>query len=398
MSESLSMGEQLEERRGRAGRHLGLGRYAGVVAGLVLFCVYLSFTQDVFLTWENWQNIFRSNAVVLILALGMTYVVITAGIDLSVASMTIASGMIFGLAIEHGWSWLFAVAVTLGFGLALGLANGLLIGVARISFFVVTLGTLSIYASIALLMTSGETISLYDKPSFGTSASLANGNIGSVPRVLALCAVLYAIGAIVLRYTRFGRAVYAVGSNPEAARLAGIKVVVILVSVYAISGLCAGMGAVVQTGRLAAAAPQVDPTLMLTVVAAVLIGGTAYTGGEGGLLGTVIGVFFLGVVQNGLTLSSVSSFWQGTVSGLILIVAVGLGVLREHGWSLRRRRAASREAPRDVQPADVEPTLVRVDADNAQLRSEFEAARLRLSDLERALARREGGGEVSRDP
>ena len=137
---------------------------------------------------------------------------------------------------------------------------------------------------------------------------------------------------------------------------------------------------------------------MLTVVAAVLIGGTAYTGGEGGVLGTVIGVFFLGVVQNGLTLSSVSSFWQGTVSGVILIVAVGLGVLREHGWSLRRRRAASREAPKDVQPADVEPALVRVDADNAQLRSELEAARLRLSDLERALARREGGGEVSRDP
>ncbi len=114
---------------------------------------------------------------------------------------------------------------TVGFGLALGLVNGILIGVARISFFVVTLGTLSIYASIALLTTSGDTISLYDKESYSTSASLANGNVFGVPRALVLCGVLYAIGAAVLRYTRFGRAVYAVGSNPEAARLAGVKVV-----------------------------------------------------------------------------------------------------------------------------------------------------------------------------
>ena len=281
---------------------------------------------------------------------------------------------------------------TVGFGLALGLANGILIGVARISFFVVTLGTLSIYASIALLTTSGDTISLYDKESYATSGSLANGNVFGVPRALVLCGVLYVIGAAVLRYTRFGRSVYAVGSNPEAARLAGVKVVLVLVSVYAISGLCAGIGAVVQTGRLAAAAPQVDPTLMLTVVAAVLIGGTAYTGGEGGLLGTVIGVLFLGVVQNGLTLSSVSAFWQGTVSGLILIVAVGLGVLREHGWSLRRRRAAV-AAQDDESEEPVVATLSTAVHDDGgrQLRSELDTARQRVVDLEAAIARHEGG-------
>jgi ribose transport system permease protein len=289
-----------------------------------------------------------------------------------------------------------SVLATVGFGLALGLVNGILIGVARISFFVVTLGTLSIYASIALLMTSGDTISLYDKASYATSGSLANGNVFGIPRPLILCAVLYAIGAAVLRYTRFGRSVYAVGSNPEAARLAGVKVVLVLVSVYAISGLCAGIGAVVQTGRLAAAAPQVDPTLMLTVVAAVLIGGTAYTGGEGGLLGTVIGVLFLGVVQNGLTLSGVSSFWQGTVSGLILIAAVGLGVLREHGWSLRRRVAAA--AAQDDEPDEpgvAGPSAVARDVGDRQLRSELDTARQRVAELEAAIARHEseGGGE-----
>lgn len=375
-------------------RRSGLGRYAGVFIGLAAFCIYLSFTQDVFLSWSNWQNIIRANAAVLILALGMTFVVITAGIDLSVASMTVASGMIFGVTLDHGAAWPVAVLATIGFGLLLGFANGFLIGVARISFFVVTLGSLSIYSSIALLTTSGDTITLYDKASFSTSASLANGTVAGLPRVLVLCALLYAAGAVVLRYTRFGRAVYAVGSNPEAARIAGIKVVVVIVSVYTISGLLAGVGAVVQTGRLAASAPQVDPTLMLTVVAAVLIGGTAYTGGEGGLLGTVIGVFFLGVVQNGLTLSNVSSFWQGTVSGLILVIAVGLGVLREHGWSLTRRRAAAR-ADADVEDDEIGvlgSEVTRADAGEAHLRSELEAARLRVADLESALVRRGAPG------
>jgi ribose transport system permease protein len=383
--------------RPRAGafRRLGIGRYAGVVIGLVVFCVYLSFTQEVFLTWSNWQNIFRTNSVVLILALGMTFVVITAGIDLSVASMTIAAGMIFGIAIDHGWSWIAAVVVTLGFGVLLGLVNGILIGIARISFFVVTLGTLSIYASIALLTTSGETIALYDKTSFNTSSSLANETLMGIPNALILCGVLYAVGAFVLRQTRFGRAVYAVGSNSEAARLAGVKVVAILVAVYTISGLMAGTGAVVQTGRLAAAAPQVDPTLMLTVVAAVLIGGTAYTGGEGGLLGTVIGVFFLGVVQNGLTLSSVSSFWQGTVSGLILIIAVGLGVLRDHGWSLRRRfaRGPILSEPQLESSAAATASQSATASGTVELRTALESARRRVADLEAALARNEDRGE-----
>ena len=157
-----------------------------------------------------------------------------------------------------------------------------------------------------------------------------------------LCAGLYLVGAFVLHLTPFGRAVYAVGSNPDAARLTGINVKIVLVAVYAISGLAAGLAAVVQTGRLTAAGPQVDPNLMLAVIAAVLIGGTAFTGGDGGLLGTAIGVLFLGVVQNGLQLSDVSTFWQGTVSGGILILAVGLGVLRDVGWRWRLRSRVPR--------------------------------------------------------
>jgi len=136
----------------------------------------------------------------------------------------------------------------------------------------------------------------------------------------------------VLRYTTFGRRVYAVGSNRDAARNNGIEVARITLAVYTIAGLSAGAASIIQVGRLTGAGPTMDPTLLLTVIAAVLIGGTAYTGGEGGVGGTVVGVLFLGVIQNGLTLSDVSSFWRGTVNGLVLIAAVGLGVARERGW------------------------------------------------------------------
>ena len=321
---------------------LSLGRYTGVIVGLVAVCAYLWATEPVFMTWDNWQNIIRSQAVVALLAIGMTFVVLTGGIDLSVASITIASSMVLGVAIDHGWSWQPAALAAIGAGTIMGLLNGLTIGVIKIPFFVVTLGTLSIYQSFALLTTNGETISLFTFPTFVPLADLINGNVGPVPTLLLFAAVLYLAGIVVLRYTHFGRAVFAVGSNPEAARLTGINVTLILVSVYTISGLLAGFGAVVLTGRLTASGPQVDPNLMLTVIAAVLIGGTAFTGGDGSLVGTIVGVLFLGVIQNGLSLSGVSTFWQGTVSGLILILAVGIGVLRDHGWRLRSTRGRPR--------------------------------------------------------
>jgi ribose transport system permease protein len=298
-------------------RRLTRGRYTGVLAGLIVVCVYLALTEPIFLHWDNWQNIIRTESVVLTLGIGMTFVVLTGGIDLSIASAAVASGMI------------------------LGLINGLGVGILKIPFFVFTLGTLSIYQSIALLTTNGATISLFLYPRFNEVQTIANGNVGPFPTILLIGVGMYLIGSFVLHFTAFGRSIYAVGSNVEAARLTGVKVTFVLVTVYGISGLTAGLGAVVQTGRLTGAGPQVDPNLLLTVIAAVLIGGTAFTGGDGGLLGTAIGGLFLGVIQNGLQLSNVSTFWQGTVSGLILISAVGLGVLRNSNarmWLARRRR------------------------------------------------------------
>lgn len=321
-------------------RRVSLGRYTGVVVALLIVSIYLAATQPVFLTWDNFMNIVRANTVIFILAIGATFVVISGGIDLSAASVLTATAMILGLTLHGGMSLALALLITVAFGTAVGFANGVLIAKGGISFLVVTLGALSIWASFALVVNDGQTVSVFAAPGFRPIKSFVNDGIGPFPLLLIFDVVLLLVAGAALRYTTFGRALFATGSNIEAARLNGINITWVLIGVYAVAGLAAGLASVVSVGRLTAASATSDPTLLLTVLAAVLIGGTSFTGGEGGVIGTVIGVLFLGVVQNGLTLSDVSTFWQGTVSGGILILAVGLGVLRDRGFSLRQRRAA----------------------------------------------------------
>ena len=306
--------------------------YLGVLIALAVVSILLAITQPGFGTWDNIMNIVRDNSVVLILALGATFVIISAGIDLSVSSMTAVSAMVFGWTLTQGMPLFICVLAAMGFGALMGCLMGITIAWLRISFLVVTLGGLSIFQSLALVMNDGATLSVFDVPSFAGVSTLVNGRIAGIPYLLLFDIAMVALAAYVLRYTSFGRAIFAVGSNVDAARLNGIKVGAVVVAIYSVAGLANGLGSVFQVGRLTGAAPQADPTLLLVVVTAVLIGGTAYSGGEGGVVGTVVGVLFLGVVQNGLTLVGVNTFWQGLVSGLILIAAVGVEVLR-------RRRA-----------------------------------------------------------
>jgi ribose transport system permease protein len=326
------------ERRDLTWRRLLGGRCTGVFVGLVLVMAYLSITQPVFLTWGNMTNIIKSNSATLMLSLGATFVIISSGLDLSAVSAATAAGMILALALNGGIAAWLCVVVTLAFGLLLGLVNGVMISKFKISFLVVTLGTLSVYQSVAEVLKSGQTEPVFGLHNFSVIGSFVGNSVGPFPIVMLFDAALVIVAGGILRGTTFGRALFAVGSNREAARLNGINVGRIFLIVYGIGGLAAALSGVIQVGRLTGAAPTSDPTLLLTELAAVLIGGTAYTGGEGGVLGTVVGVAFLGVIQNGLTLSNVSTFWQGTVSGLILIVAVGLGVLRDRGWRPRRSR------------------------------------------------------------
>lgn len=311
----------------------------GALLSILLVGLFLAVTQPVFATWANMMNIIKSNSVVFVLALGATYVIIAGAIDLSVASLTAACSMVFGLIMAAGVSTVPALAAILLLGAFLGAINGFLISYVRISFLVVTLGTLSIYQSFALILNSGTSISVFSIEAFKPLYAFVNGSLGPLPIILIFDLALLLIMGGILRYSAFGRAVYAIGSNREAARLNGINVPLVVMVIFIIAGLTAGIGALVQTGRLTSASANVDPTILMTVLAAVLIGGTAFTGGEGGVFGTMVGVLFLGVVQNGLTLSGVSSFWQGMVSGLILIAAVWIGGLRQLS---RRRKQADR--------------------------------------------------------
>ncbi|AFR47901.1 ABC transporter permease [Gordonia sp. KTR9] len=307
------------------------GDTGGVLVAFGLLILVAAVSQPSFFTWSNLMNIVGANSVALALALGSTFVIIAGGIDLSVVSMSAAAGMGFGLLLQAGAPAVICVVGALACGAVLGIINGILVARAKISFLVVTLGMASIAASIALLADDGATINVFDVPAFGAISTFATGQVGSIPIILVFDVVLVLLAAGVLGYTRFGRSVFAVGSNADAARLNGINVRNIKTGVYALAGLSAGVAAIVQVGRLTGASPQIDPALLNGVLAAVLIGGTSFTGGKGSIWGTVIGVLFLGVVQNAMTLADISSFWRQAVNGVLLIAAVGLGVVRTSG-------------------------------------------------------------------
>jgi ribose/xylose/arabinose/galactoside ABC-type transport system permease subunit len=208
------------------------------------------------------------------------------------------------------------------------------------SFLVVTLGTMSVYSSIALVSHNGATIGVFSTSGFSPLSTFMTGKVAGIPYLMLFDIALALLAGAVLRYTSYGRSLFAMGSNVEAARINGINVARVELSTYVLAGLSAGIGGLIQVGRLSGAAPQVDATQLMAVLAAVLIGGTAFSGGEGGIFGTVMGVLFLGVISNGLTISEVSAFWQGAVNGGILLLAVLLSTARDRAWFKRRPKPA----------------------------------------------------------
>jgi ribose/xylose/arabinose/galactoside ABC-type transport system permease subunit len=318
-------------------------RYAAVLLLVVGIVGYFAASeQGRFLSTANIENLFASVSILWIVAVGMTFVVLTGGIDLSVGAVLALSGLILSKLFNGvGVPSLLAVVLTVVVGALLGGGvNGLLIGRARLSFFVVTLGTASLYQGIVSIWSQTKTTyidsSLVDGIGFGSALGI------STPIWIMLGVFLVAF--CVLRWTYFGRDVYAVGGNIDAARLSGINTTATLVAAYAIVGASAALAGVVQAGRLGASSPIVGTDIPLSAAAAVLLGGTSFVGGVGGVTGTVVGVLFIGTLQNGLAIKGVSSFWQQVVTGAILIVAVGIDRIQQDPRALRfRRRATSKE-------------------------------------------------------
>ena len=230
-----------------------------------------------------------------------------------------------------------------------GAVNGVLIGRLGPSFFVVTLGTLSIYRGVVNIWSDTETT--YITSSF--IDSIAFGKLLGIAYPIWIMVATYLVALVVLRWTYFGRDVYAVGGNITAARLSGINVARTLIMVYAIAGPCAGIGGVIQAARLGAASPLVGESTPLDAAAAVLLGGTSFLGGLGGVTGTAVGVLFIGTLQNGLSIAAVSSFWQQVITGVILILAIAIDLLRQTPGSRVRRLRGFGHGPTSTS----EPTL-----------------------------------------
>ncbi len=305
-----------------------LGPFIGVGSVLVALVVFELLTEPTFSSAENLTSVMRAGAIPLLLAGAMAVVLLTGGVDLSMGSTLALSGIFYAKLINSGWPAGIAFAACLLFGAVLGLCvNGFLIGRLKMSFFVVTLGTLSAYRGLTFLWSNNQTIEMYgDKLSqkVGNDAIL-NGHIPiSILIALAGIVVLY----LVLQYTTFGRSVYAVGGNAEASELSGVRVPWLVASVYGISGLCAALAAVMTIGRATIADPNMGSGIELEVAAAALLGGLALSGGIGSIWGAVLGVVFLQVLSNALSLAGAPQSWQLIVTGVILVVAIFLDRLR----------------------------------------------------------------------
>jgi len=305
--------------------------FLGATIALAVLMILLTITESTFLTSGNWKNLLITNATLFIVSTGMTFVMISAGFDLSIGAMMAVSEVVLYHLLLDGVPAIAAIVTVLVLGFLIGaLLNGVLIGVFGVNFFVATLGTMTLFYGLVDVVTNGasETISS------STLASFGGGALWGIPMPIVIVVVTVAAGGFVLRWTPFGRSIYGTGGNHEAARLAGIPVRVVIMSVYGIAGLCGALAGVVDAGRLAAATPTDGSTIALISGAAVLLGGTSLFGGIGGLSGTVVGVLVIGVLGNGVNLLGVSDFWQGVVTGAVLIGAVLLDRLQKRGQVL----------------------------------------------------------------
>lgn len=305
--------------------------WTGVAIVLTVMVVVLASTQTLFLSFLNLNNIARGLAIPLLLAIGATMLLTTGMIDLSIGSMLALCTMVAAGCLVAGTpAWVALLATVLAGGV-LGAINGTLIAKAGLSFFVVTLGALAVYRSAAQLPTDGLSVQLSDKPGFDLFTWLGDGAVGpfSVPVVVAVLALVLAV--FVMRWTNFGRQVYAVGGNEHAARLSGISVDRVRIAVFAINGLLVGLASALFVGRIQAGSPLIGAGIELEVIAAVLLGGTSFLGGQSSLVGTTLGVLFIAVLQNGLNLIGVQALWRGVVTGVVLILAVWVDRLRQRG-------------------------------------------------------------------
>jgi len=298
----------------------------GPLLGLAILCVALSIASPHFLTVDNLLNVLRQSAINAVLALGQLMVIITAGIDLSIGSIVGLTIVLLAQMLRAGVPAGVAILLTIGCGAAVGLVNGLLLTRLKLPHpFISTLGTMNVARGAALLIAGGVPIS--GMPA-GFRNTLAGSAIG-IPSPVIVAGLAYALAHVFLTRTVYGRDLYAIGGNREAARLCGIPVDRRLNMAYALSGGAAGLAAVVLAARMNSGFPLAGSGAELDAIAAVIIGGASFFGGVGTVGGTLIGALIIGFLRNGLNLLDVSAFWQMIVIGVVIVVAVFIDVMRQ---------------------------------------------------------------------
>jgi ribose transport system permease protein len=300
---------------------------AGMLPVLLVICILFALLTPNFLTQNNLVNVVRQASINIVLAAGMTFVILTGGIDLAVGSVLGFTAVIaVAVSLMPALSWA-AVPAALLAGLVVGVLTGMMVAYVGLPPFIVTLGTYTAIRGAAYLAAGGTTV-INSKIGF---AWIGNGYVGPVPWLVIIALLTIAVSAFVLHGTILGVHVYAVGGNPQAARLTGIPVPFVLIFVYGVSGLLSGLGGVMSASRLYSAQGQLGIGYELDAIAAVILGGTSFVGGIGTVFGTLIGALIIAVLNNGLTLMNVSFYWQLVIKGAVIILAVMLDKIRTRG-------------------------------------------------------------------
>jgi ribose transport system permease protein len=302
-------------------------RKMGSLLGLLLLGIILTLLSDRFLSVNNLLNVARQVSINAIISVGMTLVILTGGIDLSVGSILALSGSITAGLMAGGTTLVVALIAGIAIGSLLGIVNGLLVTKGKIQPFIATMGMMTIARGVTLVYTEGRPITGME----GAFRFLGGGYVVGIPFPVILMAIIFAVAYFVLKKTCFGRYIYAIGGNEEAARLSGIRTDRVIVAVYTLAGFFAGLGGIIMASRLNSAQPTAGMGFELDAIAAVVLGGTSLSGGIGTIGGTLIGALIIGVLDNGLNLLNVSSFYQQVAKGLVILIAVLLDRKRNKG-------------------------------------------------------------------
>ena len=290
----------------------------GLLFSFSLLFLILSLLSDRFLSASNLINVLRQASINGIVSVGMTFVILTGGIDLSVGSILALSAVIGANLMKQGTSVPFAVAAALGMGAGLGMINGLIITRGRIPPFIATLGMLTVARGLALMYTQGQPVTGLPQG----FRFIGAGTAWTIPMPIVVAGLVYLAGSFMLSKTRFGEYTYLLGDNPTAARLAGVPTGRMTTLVYVISGLCSALAGLILIARLDSAQPVIGQGYEFNAIAAVVVGGTSFSGGEGTLGGTLLGALLIETINNGMNLLNVSSLWEQVAKGVVIALAL----------------------------------------------------------------------------